>query len=107
MSTRWPRIGITAARRKNAALARNAIADSAARWTLDLRFHPFTGPRLIPSGGHLHLGTDPSSTGSGRPRGHCRSACGVAQVGMMWRATTRRVLCRDEAELLENARDVL
>src|SRR5882757_1210664 len=107
MSTRWPRIGITAARRKNAALARNAIAESAARWTLDLRFHPFTRPRLVPSGGHLYLCTAPSSTGSARPHGRCRSACGVAQVGEGGEDSAVAGRAGVEAELLEDARDVL
>src|SRR6478672_11305524 len=93
MSTTWPRIGITAARRKNAALARNAIADSAARWTPDLRFHPFTGPRLDPTGGHLYCG--------------CRSARGVAQVGEGGEDPAVAGPAGVEAELLEDARDVL
>src|SRR6476620_8471404 len=82
MNTTLPRIGIAAARRKNAALARNAIAESAARWTPDLRFHPFTGARLVPTGEHLYVRRrQRPARERARSRCGCRSACGVAQVG--------------------------
>src|SRR5947209_1336436 len=56
MRMAWWRIGIAAASRKNAMLATNAVAASAASWMPALRSHPLTLATLVPTREDLHQG---------------------------------------------------